>query len=1029
MAGRIAGITVEIGGNATKLQSALKGVDQQLRVMKSGLRDVDRLLKFNPTSTTLLTQKQQLLKKSIDDTRTRLDTLKKAQKEMDDKGVDKQSEDYQRLQREIIATEDKLKGLEKEYSKVASVAGAKLQAIGGKMKEVGAKMAEVGSSITKNVTAPIVAMAGIAVKSFQDVDKGMDAIVKKTGATGEALNEMKDSAKNLATSIPTDFETAGSAVGQVATRFKLSGDELEDLSGKFVKFAKLNNTDVSTSINYVQSAMAAFGVKSKDAGAFLDTLNKVGQNTGANVDQLAQSMTTNAASLKELGFSASDAATFLGQLSVNGIDSSSVMAGLKKAFAQAVKEGKPLDQKLAELQDTMKNADTDTEAYAAALEVFGNRAGPALASAIRDGRLSLDQLGTSLKDNVGNIDKTFENTLDPVDKFKMAVNQAKVAGADLGNALLTRLTPMIEKLQSFLAGLGEKFRSLSPAQQDMIIKIGLIAAAIGPVVLVVGKLTTAIGGVVSAIGTAISSFSALAAGTAVAQPIMLAVAAMAALGVAAYGMHKSTLKAVEAQHDFTAAEKDSIQAVNDSVKAYNDAAAASDKETASVAAQYDHVRDLQKEYNSLVDSKGKIAAKDKEHADTILGELAKALGMEKSEIQGLINKNGKLTGSIDKVIKKKEAQAYLDANYDSYVKAIELETKNNEDLARSLSALSKKQQEEAAAKAEVAKRQRELNNARESGSKNLAGYKTRLENAQYAYDAAKKKTKEAEKAVKGYADAAKDASTRVQNYSNLQQAVESGNIKKINEAMRSYQANLKTHTNASKTELNKQAKEYQNMYKAIKKAYDDGDKGVTKKQVETLKKLSEQANKEAGIATKAAKKGAKGIKAASDEAAKGTQKGMSKAASSVSSNMSKAGKAASDGAKNIKKPFPVKVGKMVSGSVSLPNIWAEFVKKVKGTAKAIFPTFHSVLKTIRFATGYENPKLFTNPSIYGGAVFGDKGSSRGGELVYGRENLLKDIASVTGGGTNITVNVSGAESPEAWADRFVKEYQLQTRMA
>ena len=103
MAGRIAGITLEIGGDTTKLQASLKGVDAQLRNMRGGLRDVDRLLKFNPTSTQLITQKQQLLKQSIEQTKGRLEQLKQAQAQMDAKGVDKNSDQYQRLQREIIA--------------------------------------------------------------------------------------------------------------------------------------------------------------------------------------------------------------------------------------------------------------------------------------------------------------------------------------------------------------------------------------------------------------------------------------------------------------------------------------------------------------------------------------------------------------------------------------------------------------------------------------------------------------------------------------------------------------------------------------------------------------------------------------------------------------------------------------------------------------------------------------------------------------------------------------------------------------
>lgn len=142
-------------------------------------------------------------------------------------------------------------------------------------------------------------------------------------------------AEHIAKSIPTDFATAGSAVGEVNTRFHLTGQELEDLSQQFVEFASLNDTDVSSSIDNTQKVMEAFNLKSKDAGALLDTMNKVGQDTGISMDTLASSMVSNAASLKELGMSAADAATFLGQCETSGVDTSTVMAGLKKALVNA----------------------------------------------------------------------------------------------------------------------------------------------------------------------------------------------------------------------------------------------------------------------------------------------------------------------------------------------------------------------------------------------------------------------------------------------------------------------------------------------------------------------------------------------------------------------------------------------------------------------------------------------------------------------------------------------------------------------
>ena len=122
------------------------------------------------------------------------------------------------------------------------------------------------------MTAPIAAIGAASLAAFSEVDSGLDIVTQKTGASGQALEEMQQSVKNLATQIPTDFETAGAAVGEVNTRFGLTGQALEDLSGKFIKFAQLNDTDVSTSVDNVSSVLNAFGQSTDDAGDLLDAL-------------------------------------------------------------------------------------------------------------------------------------------------------------------------------------------------------------------------------------------------------------------------------------------------------------------------------------------------------------------------------------------------------------------------------------------------------------------------------------------------------------------------------------------------------------------------------------------------------------------------------------------------------------------------------------------------------------------------------------------------------------------------------------
>jgi phage-related minor tail protein len=273
---------------------------------------------------------------------------------------------------------------------------------------------------------------------------------------------------------------------------------LEELSEKFIKFAQLNDTDVSSSIDSVQSVMAAWGISAKDTGAVLDLLNKAGQDTGTSVDQISDSLVTNGAVLKEMGYSAEDAAFFLANLSKNGIDASSTMAGMKKALANATKEGKPLSDALADVENSIKNAKNSTEAMSVATEIFGAKAAPALTTAIRDGRLSFDELGLSLDDFEGNVEETFENTLDAPDKFKLAIQNLQTEMGKAFNDLFVKYEPQINNaLETFTEDILPKIVN---GIGWLIDNLPLISAAITGIVtaMIMFQAVSAIQGIIAA---------------------------------------------------------------------------------------------------------------------------------------------------------------------------------------------------------------------------------------------------------------------------------------------------------------------------------------------------------------------------------------------------------------------------------------------------------------------------------------------------------------------------------------------------
>ena len=528
----VKGITINIGANTEEFQKGLAKVNKESKATANKLRDINKLLKLDPKNVELLEQKQRTLNTSIEQTKKRLDIAKDALKQLKEQNPDQVTEEMDALERQIAEDEAKLKSLNKELKNFGSVGkqqaqafGKELQEVGKKVTEVGSKVKGVGDSLTTHVTAPIVALGGASLAAFNEVDKGYDIVIQKTGAVGASAQGMYDIVDQLATSIPTDFETAGNAVGEVNTRFGLTGDALYDLSEQFIQFAKLNNTDVTSSVDSVQKALSAFGLDSDHADTLLNRLNKTGQETGVSVDTLTSGLIQNGTAFQEMGLNIYQSTALMGQLEKSGANSETVMQGLRKALKSAAKDGKPLNQALDELQSTIENDEGSMKGLNAAYELFG-KSGDQIYGAVKNGSLDFRELGSAMSDASGNVSKTFETTLSPMDEWKMTLNELKLAGADLGATLGEILLPIIQKAGDVVQSLREKWESLSPEQQKMIEQVALAIAVIGPIVSIIGSIIMGIGGLITAVGTITAT---LGIGVAAFGGIVVAIAAVIAI--------------------------------------------------------------------------------------------------------------------------------------------------------------------------------------------------------------------------------------------------------------------------------------------------------------------------------------------------------------------------------------------------------------------------------------------------------------------------------------------------------------------
>ena len=346
-----------------------------------------------------------------------------------------------------------------------------------------------------------------SLEAFRQVDEGMDTIVTKTGATGDSLKEMQDIASNIATTIPTDFSKAGEAVGEVNTQFGLTGDALKDASIEMIKFAEINGTDITNSTISASKALEAYELSTSDLAKVLDSTTYTAQSTGVSVDDLMKKAIEGAPQIKMLGLSFEEGVALIGQFETSGVDASSALSGLTKAAGSYAKQGKTLKEGLVETIDKIKNTTSETEAMGLAMEIFGAKKAPQMIDAIKRGAFDFQTFAEAAENSVGTVSNTFEATLDPIDKFKIAQNSVTLAMSELGAAIAETLAPIFEVLGNMIKDMAEWFSGLPGPVKEFIVIFGGVVTVAGILVPIFLTLQAA----AVALGTSIGAMIAAAA--------------------------------------------------------------------------------------------------------------------------------------------------------------------------------------------------------------------------------------------------------------------------------------------------------------------------------------------------------------------------------------------------------------------------------------------------------------------------------------------------------------------------------------
>jgi phage-related minor tail protein len=204
MAERIKGITVQIGGDTTGLSKALEGVNKQIRSTQNELRDVNRLLKLDPQNTELLQQKQRLLAKAIEETKTKLDALKNAEKQVQEqvKQGKASQQQYDALKREIIDTETQLERLGRQ----AKDAESALSGLGNASETTATKTSKLHTNLGK-----IESGAGKVAKATKPLTAGIVGLGTAAAATVSATQELRSDLSKLDTAAEENGASIDSA--------------------------------------------------------------------------------------------------------------------------------------------------------------------------------------------------------------------------------------------------------------------------------------------------------------------------------------------------------------------------------------------------------------------------------------------------------------------------------------------------------------------------------------------------------------------------------------------------------------------------------------------------------------------------------------------------------------------------------------------------------------------------------------------------------------------------------------------------
>lgn len=280
-----------------------------------------------------------------------------------------------------------------------------------------------------------------------EFDEMTDAIVVGTGASGDALAALEESAKGIATNVGGSFADAGNIVQDLNTRLGLAGEDLDEVGQRVAAAGKLFGQSIN--VESMSGAFAAFGVETDQMAEKMDYLFGVSQSTGLGFDELTSIIEKNAPALQGLGFSFEESANMAGLLDKAGMDASGTMGRMGKALVELAQPGESAADAYRRVIDEMQGyieAGDEAAAMDLASSLFGTKGAAQFVGAVQSGALSMEELTDAALGAGDGIMGTFEATADWPERWEQIQNKAKEALEPLGGALMDGVSEALAKV-------------------------------------------------------------------------------------------------------------------------------------------------------------------------------------------------------------------------------------------------------------------------------------------------------------------------------------------------------------------------------------------------------------------------------------------------------------------------------------------------------------------------------------------------------------------------------------------------------